>query len=350
MAFPTFVGLGAFASSAGAITPVLPAGIATNDLLLLFLETHQETATVPTPNGGTWTQAPSSPQGSGSFGANSSARITVFYSFYNGTQGNPTTNDPGDHISGRIAAFRGVNLNNPFNTSSGGVNTDVGSTTTVNGGTTTVAQCLVIGCGATEDDGDSIGAWTAGSGLANFTEMFENIHTAGDQGLITAWRAEKATAGAYGNSTATMTPSGQRRAFMSLALNPVNISATLAVTLGGASLTASATALCAASLGVTLWGINPTASAAAPASASLAVTLEGLTIQAEALIGRDADLSVTLEGLVSDSSAVHELLATANITLTKLKLKAKAQHVPPDFVGSGQEVNRHMWIGMRFGF
>ncbi|MGH7178868.1 MAG: hypothetical protein ACREJC_15945, partial [Tepidisphaeraceae bacterium] len=103
MAFPTFVALGAFTSSVGAITPALPAGILTGDLLLLFLETHQQTATVPTPNGGTWTlvPAPAGPfQGFGSGGANSSARITVFYSVYNGVQGNPTTNDPGDHISG----------------------------------------------------------------------------------------------------------------------------------------------------------------------------------------------------------------------------------------------------------
>lgn len=215
----SLVALGAFTSSTGAITPALPAGIAVNDLLLLFLETHQEAATIPTPNGGTWTAAPSSPQGSGSTGANSSARITVFYSFYNGVQGNPTTNDPGDHISGRIAAFRGVDLVSPFNTSSGGVNTNAGATATVNGATTTVPGCVVVGCGATEDDGDSIGPWTAGSGLASLTEMFENVHAAGDQGLITAWYAQKATTGAYGNSTATVT-SGQQRAFMSLALTP----------------------------------------------------------------------------------------------------------------------------------
>lgn len=220
MTVPTFVALGTFSSSVGTISPALPAGIATGDLLLLFLETHQETVTIPTPNGGTWTQAPSSPQGSGDGGANSSARITVFYSIYNGTQGAPTTNDPGDHVSGRMAAYRGVDQANPFNTSNGGTNTSTGATCTVVGATTTVNDCKIIGCGSTEDDGDAIGAWTAGSGLTNFNERFENTHSSGDQGLVTMWDADMVTAGAYGNSTATMTPSGQQRAFMTLALAP----------------------------------------------------------------------------------------------------------------------------------
>lgn len=217
---PTFIALGAFTSSTGAITPVLPAGIVAGDLLLMFLETHVQTATVPTPNGGTWTEAPDSPQSNGSAGANSSARITVFYSIYNGTQGNPTTNDPGDHISGRIAAFRGVDKVSPFDVTAGGVNTSTGATVTVNGDTTTVEDCVVVGCGATEDDGDAIGAWTAGTNLTSFNEMFENTHTTGDEGLIFAWYANRSGAGVYGNSTATMSPSGQARACMSLALRP----------------------------------------------------------------------------------------------------------------------------------
>jgi hypothetical protein len=221
MALPTFVAAGAFTSSVGAITPALPAGIVADDILLLFLETHQETATVPTPNGGTWTETASSPQGSGTVGANSSARITVFWSRYNGTQGNPTTNDPGNHISGRILAFRGVRTTgDPWNTSSGSAGV-ASPTATITGGTTTVNDCLIVMGIATEDDGDVwSGANFANASLANRTVRTDDTHTAGDQGHLTTWTGELATAATYNSTTRDLSPSGQRYGGLTLALEP----------------------------------------------------------------------------------------------------------------------------------
>ena len=102
-AIPTFVAAGTAAGSASAITPGLPAGIQTDDILLLVLGTNQnEGITIPTPNGGTWTEVAGSPANT------TNTRLTIFYSRYNGTQGDPTTSDSGDHQVGRIYAFRGV--------------------------------------------------------------------------------------------------------------------------------------------------------------------------------------------------------------------------------------------------
>lgn len=219
MAIPTFVAGSTFVSSTGAITPALPAGIATDDILVLFLETHQETATIPTPNGGTWTQTPSSPQGNGGGGSNSSSRVTVFWSRYNGTQGDPTTNDPGDHISGRMQAYRGVKTTdaNPFNVSSGAGGS---AAVSVPGATTTIDDCFVLMCITSEDDGDTFSFPFTNASLANLVGRGNNTHTAGDEGHIARSEGDIATAGAYGATTTTLAPSGQAWGGITLALEP----------------------------------------------------------------------------------------------------------------------------------
>ncbi len=142
---PTFVAAGAVAYGTGAITPALPSGIATNDILLLFLNTSNQTITIPTPNGGTWTQVTNSPQGTGTGGSSGSAALTVFWSRYNGTQGAPTTSDSGDHQIGRIIAIRGATTSgNPWDVTAGGVDATASTTATIPGATTTVANTLVV--------------------------------------------------------------------------------------------------------------------------------------------------------------------------------------------------------------
>ena len=84
---PTYVAAGAVASGTGAISPALPSGIQTNDILLLFLETANQTISISNQNGGTWTQVTNSPQGTGTGGSSGSTALTVFWSRYNGTPG-----------------------------------------------------------------------------------------------------------------------------------------------------------------------------------------------------------------------------------------------------------------------
>lgn len=215
MPLPTFVASGALAEGTGTITPVLPAGIVADDILLLFMSTANEAASVPTPNGGTWTEVTNSPQGTGTAGG-SGSRLTVFWSRYNGVQGNPTTNDPGDHVGGRISAFRGcITAGNPFNISSGAA----GSTAaiTIPAATTTVNDCLVVLAATTEDSSDVLAAFTNAS-LAAITALFNSAIGSGNTSRMRVMTGEFAVAGLYG-ATSSSTDGGAWGA-MTIALEP----------------------------------------------------------------------------------------------------------------------------------
>ncbi len=220
---PTFVAAGAVAYGTGAITPALPSGIATNDILLLFLDTSNQTITIPTPNGGTWTQVTNSPQGTGTGGSSGSVALTVFWSRYNGTQGAPTTSDSGDHQIGRIIAIRGATTSgNPWDVTAGGVDATASTTATIPGATTTVANTLVVvaaAVGLPNSNGTAnFSAWT-NANLSSIAERIDNTRNAGVGGGIGVATGGKATAGAYGNTTVTLAASA-KKAMLSLAIKP----------------------------------------------------------------------------------------------------------------------------------
>ena len=142
---PTFVAAGTIASGGAAITPPLPAGLQTNDILLLFLETCNQAITIANQNGGTWTEVAGSPVAYGTAGSATATRLTVFWSRYNGTQGAPTTSDSGDHNFGRIIAIRGATtVGNPWDVTAGGTEATVDTSGSIPGATTTVANTLVV--------------------------------------------------------------------------------------------------------------------------------------------------------------------------------------------------------------
>jgi hypothetical protein len=222
-AMPTYVAAGAVASGTGTITPALPAGIATNDILLLCLETANQAITISNQNGGTWTAVTNSPQGTGTAGGTAATRLTVFWSRYNGTQGAPTASDSGNHQLGRIIAVRGVTTSgNPWDVTAGGVLASPSTTGTIPGATTTVANTLVVAVIATAlPDASStavFSAWT-NSNLTSVTERTDNAVTAGNGGGLGIATGGKATAGAYGNTTVTCS-SSTCQGLMSIALKP----------------------------------------------------------------------------------------------------------------------------------
>jgi hypothetical protein len=220
-AMPTFQALGTHAAGTGAITPGLPAAASSDDIFLLFCETANEAVTISNANGGTWTEVADSPQSAATAGLE--ARLTVFWSRNNGTQGDPTVADAGDHTHCRIAGFRGVRLSgDPWNVTSGGTE-DVGDTSlSVTGDTTTAADCLVVIVSAGNPDqagdGDDTGysAW-ANADLATVTERMDVGAAAGNGGTMGMATGEKAAAGAYGSTTATIDQT-TRKAFMTIAL------------------------------------------------------------------------------------------------------------------------------------
>jgi len=222
-AAPTFVAAGAVSSGTGAITPALPAGIATNDVLLLFLETSNQAISISNQNGGTWTAVTGSPQGTGSGASSNATRLTAYWSRYNGTQGAPTTSDSGDHQLGRIIAIRGAATSgNPWDVTAGGVESAADTSGSIPGATTTVANTLVVAAIATalpDASGTAnFSAWT-NANLTNVTERTDNTVTAGNGGGLGIATGGKATAGAYGN-TAVTCASSTRKGMMSIAIKP----------------------------------------------------------------------------------------------------------------------------------
>ena len=216
MTIPSFVGNGMGDGSNGPITPALPGGLLVDDILVLIIETAAtEDITVADPNGGTWTEFTNSPQSVGASGNGST--LTVFWSRYNGTQGDPTTDDSGNHQVGRISAFRGCEtVGVPFDVTGG--NTTVNNTdVTISGLTTTVVDCMIVLC-STLPDNETVytGTWTNGD-LTNVTQRYNIGTNAGNDGQITLVTGGKATAGLFGDTTNT-TDLTSRKANMAIAL------------------------------------------------------------------------------------------------------------------------------------
>ena len=220
---PTFVAAGTVASGTGAITPALPAGIASNDILLLFLETANQAISISNQNGGTWTAVASSPQGTGTAGGTSATRLTAFWSRYNGTQGAPTTSDSGNHQLGRIIALRGAAASgNPWDVAAGGVESTADTSGAIPGATTTVANTLVVAAIATalpDASGTANFSSWANTNLVGLTERTDNTVTAGNGGGLGLATGGKAAAGAYGNTTVTVATSATN-GLLSIALKP----------------------------------------------------------------------------------------------------------------------------------
>ena len=218
---PTFVAAGAVASNAAAITPALPAGIATNDILLLFLETANQAISIPNQNGGTWTEVTNSPQGTGTAAGSGATRLTAFWSRYNGSQGAPTTSDSGNHQLGRIVAIRGAATSgNPWDVTAGGVDATADTSGSIPGATTTLANTLVVAAIATalpDASGTAnFSAWT-NSNLTGLAEQTDNTVTAGNGGGLAVARGEKGTAGAYGSTSVTCATAA-KKGLLSIAL------------------------------------------------------------------------------------------------------------------------------------
>jgi len=220
---PTFVAAGTVASGTGAITPALPAGRQSNDILLLFLETANQAISIANQNGGTWTQVTNSPQSVGTAGGSNGTRLTVFWSRYNGTQGAPTTSDSGNHQLGRIIALRGAATSgDPCNITAGNIESTVDTSGAIAGATTTVVNTLVVAAIATalpDASGTAnFSAWANGD-LTSVTERTDNTVTAGNGGGLGLATGVKVTAGAYGNTTVTCA-TASTKAMMSIAIKP----------------------------------------------------------------------------------------------------------------------------------
>ncbi len=218
---PTFVSAGTVAAGTGTITPGLPAGLKTGDILLLFVETANQAVSISNQNGGTWAAVTGAQQGTGAAGGTDGVLINAFWSRYNGTQGAPTASDSGNHQLARMIAIRGAAATgNPWNAVAGGVDTTADTSAAIPGATTTAPYTLVVtasaGAGPDSTGTANLSAWTNAT-LVGLTERTDNTSNAGNGGSLGIATGIATAAGNYGTTAATHASSA-KKAMVSIAI------------------------------------------------------------------------------------------------------------------------------------
>lgn len=194
MAIPTFVAAGAFTTvTSGSAVPPLPSGWAVGDLHVLITEQHATTA-VSAPSG--WTDT-----GVNILQTNSRMQVFTRYAQSGDTDPSVACGSGPDHLATRIAGFRGVGgyeFGSPNSASSGTALTFLGMTTSMDD-----ALVLMLMTTGRDFSGAQFSGYT-NANLANITELFDLGTTINSGGGSAAASGEMATAGATGDSTATL--------------------------------------------------------------------------------------------------------------------------------------------------
>lgn len=223
---PTYVGDGGPVSGTGPIIPALPSSLQNDDILLLFIETANDANIVVTPNGGNWLEVTNSPQHANGGSLVTSTRLTVYWTRYDGSQVDPTVEDSVNHQTAVILAFRGVvTSGDPWDVTSGAVETSADTSGSIPLATTTVDNTLVVLAISTSlpdaNGSTNFSSWS-NANLANLTERFDITSNAGNGGGIGIATGEKATAGATGATSVTVGSSASK-GMMTIALKAPNI-------------------------------------------------------------------------------------------------------------------------------
>lgn len=197
----TYVGVTSQVSS-GAVPIAFPQPVYIGDLLMLFVESANET--IATPSG--WTPI-GTQAGTGSAASAGGVRLAAFYKFATQTEVNATTiiiADSGNHTYVAMMSFRGVSTTSPINVASAYAATAASTAMTFPTVTTTVNDCWVINACALDFDGvgGRVSGWT-NSGLSSLIERFDDCSTTGVGGGLAINTGVRSSAGAVGATTAT---------------------------------------------------------------------------------------------------------------------------------------------------
>jgi hypothetical protein len=208
---PTVVAVGAVASGTTTMTPAFPAGIAAADALFTVCESVGG-QNITLPSG--WAHVTGSP-----VVQSTNTQLTVIWRLYDGVFTAPALSGTVDHCIGRMVSVRGCpTTGNPWDVVASAVEAVSDTTATWPGVTTTQAGTLVLEICATSADISTaqISALTNAS-YTSITEQIDNATVTGNGGVIICYSGVKGTAGATGQSTATLTTAGFK-ALMTLAL------------------------------------------------------------------------------------------------------------------------------------
>lgn len=208
----TYVSAGTGSGIAGDPTPAYPAGLETNDLILLQVTVRSTTATVTTPAGFAPLYGPDS-SGTG--------RQWIYYKFATGTESGTITVDQSGATCaiGRMYAFRNVALSS-F-TEGGGFGTGAVATISAQAVTTTNVKRLAVSF-VFVNDNNAVGSFTGETG-GDWTEAVAQFTTtSGSDGCVQLQTATMASAGTITGGSYTMSaadPWGVR-AFALIPIDP----------------------------------------------------------------------------------------------------------------------------------
>lgn len=224
MALPAFRSAGTLAHDIVGVTPAAPSGLTLNDIELLACESMDEAISLATPAG--FVEVAGSPISVSSGTATIATRGALFWRRWDGSAGDPTTNDPGNHILARRSAYSDCILTgDPWDilvTSSEATEDTSGSAT---GGTTNLADCLIaVVIGSAKPDSlntAEVSSW-ANTDLATVLERYDGAGNSGNGGHLGLATGEKATAGSFGPTTYTKATSAFKWHFV-VALKPLSV-------------------------------------------------------------------------------------------------------------------------------
>lgn len=291
MGMPAFKAAGTFTAGTGDITPPYPTGgsaPAANDIAILLIET-EEHETVTSANWQGFAAVTGSPQSN----VTSDTKLYVYWKRCAGSDTAPLLVDPGNHCCAQILLFDGVKTTgDPWNVASAGVSA-ASSTATATGATTTADNCLVlIAVGTTENSTGTAGftGW-ANADLTSIVERADAYNTAGTGGGFGLAEGQKASAGAYGNTTVTVIEAGAHP-FLTLALE------------GAAAVNAAPTTTSVAGTATV-----PTPTVAAHINAAPTTT----SVTADATIPTPAVATVNIADITTTSASATATLPTPTI-------------------------------------
>jgi hypothetical protein len=238
----SFVAAGTLGATNGtSTTPGLPAGLATNDLLVLQVLARGTASTTPTPSGYTLAATVNITNGH---------RQSVFYKVCTnaGTEAAPSpTQTVSALIEARVTAWRGVDTTNPLDVAAVTAKKTAQSTFAAASITPASAGAMVLWCLSTPDD-NTLNAHTQG------TVAYSSDTTTGNDGAIALVYELQATAGASGTCSMTQSANGPDNwNTITLALRP----AVAASANPSAALFDDATFMVEVALGSTPFAPNP---------------------------------------------------------------------------------------------
>lgn len=214
---PRFQAAGTAVGGTGAVSPAWPAH-AIDDIALLFVEsTGGQAATLSVAAG--FAAVANSPQAVGA--GTAGTRLTVFWArATSAAMSAPTVADPGNHVYAQILTYRGVaNVGDPWDITGGGTKPSASTVGNVPGVTTSLASTLIVQVISRDTDSNTVAfSSQVNVNLEGLGERIDAGTTSGNGGGFAVWDGYKATAGATGTTTATVSDS--INAYMTIALKP----------------------------------------------------------------------------------------------------------------------------------